>query len=700
MATTQPRFSQAALGQGARIAAWLRQRRAVHPRTMAVARLGVLASLDSLAIVGSIEIAAAQTGTQLAEVLARSGTFALLFGTLPVSAFIAGGLYRRSWRFMSYGDALDLAGMVMIGLAVAWAATLTVLPGLRSQGAALVPFAIVQGALALVALGAMRVFRRSVRNWLAPYRAGAVAPTLRTRHALLLGDPEWARAMIELIRADQGSAIDVVGVLTHDGAERRLQIAGVPVLGAPDQLMEIVTTLDRRGRRPTCILLRESAALPRRDFLRLVALADQLGLVIARTGNPGGSADRRGKLQLEYLPLADLLGRPEISLGRDAVRNLVAGARVLVTGAGGTIGSELVRQLAAFGPAEITLLDHGEYNLYAIDMEARERFPLVTFHTALCSVRQKDAVAEVFAARRPDVVFHAAALKHVPLVEANPCAGVHTNVIGTRNVADAVCAFGVRAMVQVSTDKAVNPVGMMGVTKRLGELYCQALDLVGGGEPDSPRFMTVRFGNVLGSSGSLVPLFQRQLAEGRPLTVTHPDIERFFMTVEEAVQLILTSSAHALETDLERGTIFVLDMGEPVKIVDIARRVIRLAGLEPDVDVPIRFIGLRPGEKLFEELFDTSEERLESRIPGIFEARPCPVPLPTLIRTINDLERLVHAGDADTLRKRARALVEASSRSPWRAAFRAMLNGAEQPEATDHSALLVEPAPPNGVGLQ
>ncbi|MBY8828373.1 polysaccharide biosynthesis protein [Hephaestia mangrovi] len=699
MATTQPETTEA-LPAGAGAARWFGGRDRLNAlRLRPLVRLVAVGLLDALAIVASIKIAAAQTGSELAAVLARSGTFSTLFATIPVGLFIATGLYRRSWRFISYADALYLVTTVAAGLGAAWVAALVTLPGLRDQGATLLPFALVSGALALVAMAGLRGARRGLRVWRSNRRAAETAQPPRIRRALLLGDPEWALAMIELIRADRGAGIEIVGVLTPDGSDHRLQIAGIPVLGSPEMLGGIVAMLDRRGQRPACVLLRDDGAdLPRRAFLRLVSLADQNDLVIARAGRPGGAVGHGGRFNLEYLPLADLLGRPEISLAREAVSKLVAGRRVLVTGAGGTIGGELVRQLAAFGPAEVTLLDHGEFNLYAIDMEVRERFPNVTFHAALCSVRQRDAVFEVFAERRPDVVFHAAALKHVPLVEANPCAGIHTNVIGTRNIADAVCTFGAAAMVQVSTDKAVNPVGMMGVTKRLGELYCQALDLVGGGEPDSPRFMTVRFGNVLGSSGSLIPLFQRQLAEGRPLTVTHPDIERFFMTVEEAVQLILTSSAHAFECDLERGTVFVLDMGEPVKIVDIAKRVIRLAGLEPGVDVPIRFIGLRPGEKLFEELFDASEDRLESRIPGIFEARPCPVPLPELVRGINELERLVHAGDAERLRVRAREMVEWSSSAPWRAAFHAMLEEAAAVPG-DQTITLVE-SPPPGVTLQ
>jgi O-antigen biosynthesis protein WbqV len=309
----------------------------------------------------------------------------------------------------------------------------------------------------------------------------------------------------------------------------------------------------------------------------------------------------------------------------------------------------------------------------------REAFPGVRFHPVLCSVRQRDALSDVFDQYRPELVFHAAALKHVPLVEANPAAGVHTNVIGTRNVADMVCEHGARAMIQVSTDKAVNPVGMMGASKRLGELYCQALDLVGACDPEAPRFMTVRFGNVLGSSGSLIPLFQRQLAKGRPLTVTHPDIERFFMTVEEAVQLILTSTARALEEQSEHGNLFVLDMGEPVKIVDIAKRVIRLAGLEPGVDAEIKFVGLRPGEKLFEELFDSEEDRLPSNIPGIFEARPNPLPLHELISGFDELERLIHSGEIESLRTHTHLLVTAPHRSRWSEVIRSMMAVASAP---------------------
>ncbi|HEX7871595.1 MAG TPA: nucleoside-diphosphate sugar epimerase/dehydratase [Sphingobium sp.] len=618
-------------------------------------RILLLGALDMAAVAGALLLALSYEG---AAVLATRPVFTLLFSTIAVVGFFLTGLYQRSWRFLSFGDGLFLTASVAIGLGAAWAAGIAtgVLSGRIGSTASVIA---IHYTLTLLAMASMRVARRGVREYVrhrlhAPHRAGC-------KRALLLGDTDWARAMIELIHADDRTHMEVVGVLTPDGRDRTLKIANVPILGTPAMFSAIVAMLEVRNRRPTCIILRDDGrTLEKRDFATLVSTAERLKLDVARAGDPWSQmAKGKPRVDLQYLPLAELLGRPEIQLERGYVSRMVTGRRIMVTGAGGTIGSELVRQLAPFKPSEIVLLDHAEYNLYAIDMEARESFPDILFHPALCSVRQMAAVKEVFERFRPEIVFHAAALKHVPMVEENPCAGVHTNVIGTRNVANAACEYGARAMVQVSTDKAVNPVGMMGATKRAGELYCQALDLIGEDDANAPRFMTVRFGNVLGSSGSLIPLFARQLAQGKPLTVTHPDIERFFMTVKEAVQLILQSSAEAMHNDRGRGAIFVLDMGKPIKIVDIARRMIRLAGLEPDIDVAIQFVGLRPGEKLYEELFDSSEERLDSSIAGIFEARPIPVPLAILSQRFGQLERLVLKGDAEGVCRQTHDLIKA-----------------------------------------
>ena len=310
-------------------------------------------------------------------------------------------------------------------------------------------------------------------------------------------------------------------------------------------------------------------------------------------------------------------------------------------------GSELTRQIAAFGPSEIILIDSTEFNLYSIDLELSEKFPDVSRTMYLCSIRDAHRVNEIFARHQPELVFHAAALKHVPMVELNPCEGILTNAIGTKNVAEAAKRCGVLAMVQISTDKVVNPTSVMGLTKRLAELYCQALDIGESENTAGSRFMTVRFGNVLGSSGSLIPLFQRQIARGGPLTVTDANMTRYFMTIREAVELTLHASAHGLEKKLGLGQIFVLDMGAPIKILDIARRMIRLAGHTPDEDIKIKIVGCRPGEKLYEEIFDKFEQRVESSVAGVFGAVPVPVPLEKLRKALRKLAAAAEVGDVD-----------------------------------------------------
>ena len=335
-------------------------------------------------------------------------------------------------------------------------------------------------------------------------------------------------------------------------------------------------------------------------------------------------------------------------LDRDGMARLIHGRRVLVTGAGGTIGAELARQIAAFSPGAAG----------RCSTTANSRFTRSTWSCAsafrscgqcrcLRDVRDRAQIDAVVADERPEIVFHAAALKHLPMVEANPIEGVLTNVAGSRNVAEAARAFGVSVVVMISTDKAVNPTSVMGATKRLAESFCQALDLhegaAGGGA--GTRYVTVRFGNVLGSTGSVVPLFARQLAAGGPLTVTDPEVTRFFMTVREAVELVLQAAALSpAPGDIRvRGKICVLDMGEPVKIVDLARQMIRLAGLRPDRDIEIEFIGLRPGEKLHEELFHRAEPLMPTRSPAIRLAAPRTADYAMLARSIDEIEENARA---------------------------------------------------------
>jgi O-antigen biosynthesis protein WbqV len=374
----------------------------------------------------------------------------------------------------------------------------------------------------------------------------------------------------------------------------------------------------------------------------LLEEAQRQGIPVRQAPRPTELREAGG-IELKPVKLEDLLNRDQVSLDRDGMARLVRGRRVLVTGAGGSIGSELARQVAALEPSELTLLDNSEFALWQIDVELGESYPALVRHPVIADVRDESRIRAAFANARPDLVFHAAALKHVPMVEANPGEGMLTNAGGTRIVVDAAASCQAIATVLISSDKAVNPSSLMGASKRLAEMYCQALDAEArncGGM----HCVTVRFGNVLGSTGSVVPLFRRQLARGGPLTVTHPDMQRYFMTVREAVSLVLQASVVGIEEGLPDGGIFVLDMGKPVKIVDLARQMIRLAGLRPDLDVPIQFTGLRPGEKLFEELFHGEEPPMPTGHAGLLMATPRTVDAALVRRAIADIAAACHAG--------------------------------------------------------
>ena len=357
----------------------------------------------------------------------------------------------------------------------------------------------------------------------------------------------------------------------------------------------------------------------------------------------GGHAD-----SLHLLALGELLGRPAMAFDQLAVSRLIRGRRILVTGAGGSIGSELVRQIAALSPRRITLIENSEFNLYSVDQQLEERFPDLPRSAAFCDIRDRDVLMSWFRQERPEIVFHAAALKHVPLAEDHPVESVRTNILGTQNVADACAQFGVSAMVLVSTDKAVNPVSVMGATKRCAEAYCQAMDIEGSG----PRFVSVRFGNVLGSSGSVVPLFQRQIAEGGPITLTDPEVTRYFMTLGEAVSLLLQAATGREIPDNCRGAVHVMDIGEPIRIADLARLMARMAGRRPDGgDLDIRVIGLRPGEKLHEELVHADEERLLRTGSGLTVVSSRTTKLAMLRHQFAELARAAHEFDEPEVRR-------------------------------------------------
>jgi O-antigen biosynthesis protein WbqV len=581
--------------------------------------------------------------------------YGAVFTGIAAMVFLVTGLYRGIWRYASLPDLFNIARAAtlteLIFLPVMFVLTrLETLP--RST------FLI--GWLVLIALLggprlAYRLFKDRGFDHVIERGRGQSVPVL------LVSTKEGADTFVRETVRDRNAVYRVVGMLSDTPSRVGRQIYGVPILGTIDALETVVADLDRRGRRPQKLVL-AAQNLGGAEIRRLLDRADALAIPLARlprlTEFRQNLEDPLRAAWESTRPIAieDLLGRPQAVLDRDAMARLIGGRRVLVTGAGGTIGSELARQIAALGPARLILVDNGEFLLYSINSELGERYPELAIRPVLGDVRDRGRIESIIIGEDPQIVFHAAALKHVHIVEAHPIEGVLTNVLGTRNVAEAARAHGVGLVVMISTDKAVNPASVMGATKRLAESFCQALDLAEARRPAAPaidaigtRFVTVRFGNVLGSTGSVVPLFTRQLAAGGPLTVTHPEVSRFFMTVREAVELVLEASATQPRPEqaadgAARGKIFVLDMGEPVRIVDLARQMIRLAGLRPERDIEIRFIGLRPGEKLQEALFHAAEAPVPTKNPALRLAAPRTADYAVLARSIDELEEQARAG--------------------------------------------------------
>jgi len=573
------------------------------------------------------------------------------FVLIAAAVFRITRINRSLWHYVSLTDMTAIAGSATLTVLIflplhALSPKLSVLPA---------EMLIITWLLLVVFLGGPRMAYRLITD-----RYRAAAAVIVKRPVLLIGAGNGSELFLRAIDRDPTVDVRVVGIVDEMGNHLRRSIHGVEVLGAMKDIETVVEALDRRGNRPQALVITEDGLSPV-ALRELLDRAERLDLNLSRiprlTELRSGLIDR---VQIKPVAIEDLLGRPEAVLDRDGMAELCRDARVLVTGAGGTIGSELVRQISEFGPSHITLVDNAELHLYQIDMELSERHEALSRATVMADVRDPDRVRQIFAEQRPDLVFHAAAMKHVPMVELNPIEGVLTNVLGTRNVADACVEYGVRAMVLISTDKAVNPTNVMGATKRIAESYCQSLDIqtarLG---TDATRFVTVRFGNVLGSTGSVVPLFQRQLDAGGPLTVTHPHVTRYFMTTQEAVELVLQASALGSQADDQSGTIFVLDMGEPIRIQDLARQMIRLAGLRYGRDVEIVFTGLRPGEKLYEEPLHASEELKQTENRAIHLAAPRTADYALLCRVIDQLTLAASAKNSErTLATVARLIPE------------------------------------------
>ena len=561
-----------------------------------------------------------------------------LFMVISAVVFFFSGLYRGVWHYASMNDLMAITRAVTIAV-LSFLLIIFLWTRFLYIPRSVIP---ITWFVLMALLGGPRFFYRLVKD----RRFELVLENGGNNRiaVLLAGAGDGAELFIRALRRTPNANYQAVGIVSENPGRVGRQIHGVEVIGTLDDIPSVVKQLRRTGIRPQRLVLTRDD-LDGAQVRSLLGQADEMGMTLARipqiTDFKSGVSD---KTEVKPVAVEDLLGRPQTALDRAAMAALIETKRVLVTGAGGSIGSELVRQVAASRPAEILLLDHSEHALYTIDQEAMERWPAVPRSSVIADVRDTDRIDQIFVRFNPDLVFHAAALKHVPLVESNIVEGTTTNISGTVNIANTCVKTGVSTMVLISTDKAVNPTSIMGATKRVAESYCQALDLKRA-TGQGTRFVTVRFGNVLGSTGSVVPLFQRQLAGGGPLTVTHPEMTRYFMTVREAVELVLQASALGSQD----GKIFVLDMGEPIRIMDLAEQMIRLAGLKPGKDIKIDIVGVRPGEKLFEEIFHGAEPPVATESPGLLLAAPRAGNLDDLRPALEELAQACRNDDAEAI---------------------------------------------------
>lgn len=577
-----------------------------------------------------------------------------LFGAMGGVSFWAFRLGRGIWRFASL---VDLRNIILASAVTVLAFLLTMFLVNRL---AIIPRSvpIIAWFILIVMLSGPRLAHRLWRDsGLDRLRNLRAAPECQKR-LVIVGSATEAERLIRRFALDQSGIYKLAGIVDLKEVSKGRSVRGVPLLGGVAEISAILDQLERRDTLPDAIVL-ASEGQHLHELTNLPVLAANRGIAIARF--PGLSDVINGADPgLEPITFDDLLGRAPVRLQLNRISETISGAVVLVTGAGGTIGSEIARQVVRYGPRRLVLLDNSEFNLYSIDRQIRAIDAKVDRIPVLTSVRRKRAIENLFLKERPDIVFHAAALKHVPLAEGNVCEAILTNVLGTRIVAEAAIEARSKAVIMISTDKAIRPVGIMGQTKRVAEAYCQALDVDG----TETRFITVRFGNVLGSTGSVVPLFQEQIARGGPVTVTHPEMRRYFMTIQEATQLVLQAAVHGLGHSEERGSIVVLDMGQPVPIIDLARTMIALTGRRPEIDIPIEFTGIRPGEKLFEDLFDPEECPSPSSTDGLFISSPRALEKDVLDPKINDLVEAALRHDDYLARSLLKSLVVELSGAP------------------------------------
>ena len=529
---------------------------------------------------------------------------------LRLSLFGALGVYRLVWRYVTMRDLPRFAIATGLGSIVVVAVRFLVSPVADSVGwevnslHASVPYSVIAIEFVLTSVGVVgaRALWRLTTEEVRRKNRRADQPSVDSR-ALLIGAGVAGVMVAREFKSSANLDFEVVGFLDDDSEKRHKIIHGFPVLGVTDSLPEVSQTHNAD------IAIITIGDAPASAVRRIVEMAETTSMRVLTIPNLDEILSGRVAIsKLRDVEIEDLLRRDPVNLDRDLIEKFVADKAILVTGGGGSIGSEICRQVSRFNPKCLFLLDQSETALFDIHRELLEKFSDLEVIPLIANVTERDRMREVFVQAQPDVVFHAAAHKHVPLMEANPGEAIRNNIGGSRVVADLSHEFLAEAFVMVSTDKAVNPTSVMGVSKRVAELYVQSL-----AAGSDTRFVTVRFGNVLGSAGSVVPIFKEEIAKGGPVHVTHPEMKRYFMSIPEASQLVLQSAAMG-----KGGEIFVLEMGQPISIVSLAKDLIRLSGFRPDHEIEIVFSGIRPGEKLYEEISLSDENATKTRHPRIW----------------------------------------------------------------------------------
>jgi len=524
---------------------------------------------------------------------------------LYLAVFYVFGLYNRLWQYASTGELLSIVYAVTVGTG----GTVAVVYFYGISNAATLSYirmphtAAVLLWLSMVFLigGSRFIWRILQENNFDRHVPGS------QKQVLIIGAGDAGVLAARELKNRNYRDGRPVGFIDDNHSKQKLQLLGIPVLGTREDIARVV-----KGHNVDEVIIAMPSASGE-SVREIVQICKNSGVELKIM--PGVYDIISGDINvtpIRQVQVEDLLGRDPVSVDLEEVAGYVAGETVFITGAGGSIGSEICRQIARFNPGKLVLVGHGENSIFDIEQELRAEHPGIDYITEILDIKDREKVFLIFKRYKPGVVFHAAAHKHVPLMERNPEEALKNNVVGTQNLAEAADAVKVKTFVSISTDKAVNPTSVMGATKRTAEMLIQSLD-----RRSQTKFVAVRFGNVLGSRGSVIPTFKRQIAQGGPVTVTHPDMVRYFMTIPEAAQLVIQAGAMG-----NGGEIFILDMGKPVKIVDLAKDLIRLSGFEPDVDIKIQFTGIRPGEKLYEELLTAEEGITSTKHSRIFVAKP------------------------------------------------------------------------------